>query len=63
MNGGEFAVGRLLNAQFPGSNWLTGGRLGPEASWCTFIVTIVAIILLHFTYRQAKWPVLAKSQG
>jgi membrane protease YdiL (CAAX protease family) len=63
MNGGEFAVGRLFNAQFPGANWLTGGMLGPEASWATFIVAIAAIILLHFTYRQAKWPVLAKGQG
>jgi uncharacterized protein len=57
MNGGEFAVGRLLNAEFPGPNWLTGGLLGPEASWFTFIVAIAAIILLQFRYRQAKWPV------
>jgi uncharacterized protein len=56
MNGGEFAVGRLLNAQFPGPNRLTGGLLGPEASWFTFIVTIAAIILLHLTYREVKWP-------
>jgi uncharacterized protein len=62
MNGGEFAVGRLLNAQFPGPNWLTGGQLGPEASWFTFLVAIAAIILLHLTYRQAKWPVPAQGQ-
>ena len=59
-NGGEFAVGRLLDAQFPGPNWLTGGMLGPEASWITFLVTVVAIVLLHFTYRDAKWPSLSK---
>jgi membrane protease YdiL (CAAX protease family) len=63
MNGGEFAVGRLLNADFLGRNWLTGGRLGPEASWFTFIVAIAAIILLHFTYRQAKWPVSPNDRG
>jgi CAAX protease family protein len=62
MNGGEFAVGRLLNAEFPGPNWLTGGRLGPEASWFTFIVAIAAVILLHLTYRQAKWPVSPNGQ-
>jgi membrane protease YdiL (CAAX protease family) len=62
MNGGEFAVGRLLNAEFPGANWLTGGRLGPEASWFTFIVAIAAIILLQFRYRQAKWPVRANAE-
>lgn len=57
MNGGEFAVGRLLNAEFPGSIRLTGGLLGPEASWFTFLVTTVAIVLLNFTYRKTKWPV------
>jgi uncharacterized protein len=57
-NGGELGAGRLLNADFPGPNWLTGGMLGPEASWFTFLVAIVAIVLLHFIYRQAKWPVL-----
>ena len=60
MNGGEFAVGRLLNADFPGSIRLTGGLLGPEASWFCFLVTIAAAILLHFTYPQAKWPIPAK---
>jgi hypothetical protein len=56
MNGGEFGLGRLLNAEFPGSARLTGGLLGPEASWCTFLMTIAAIVALHFTYRKAKWP-------
>ncbi|HUA15327.1 MAG TPA: CPBP family intramembrane glutamic endopeptidase [Verrucomicrobiae bacterium] len=60
MNGGELAVGRLLNADYPGSIRLTGGLLGPEASWFCFLVTIAAAILLHFRYRQAKWPIPAK---
>jgi uncharacterized protein len=59
-NGGDFAVGRLLNAEFPGSIRITGGMLGPEASWFCFLVTIVAIVLLNRTYRQPKWPVLTK---
>lgn len=59
-NGGDFAVGRLLNADFPGSIRITGGMLGPEASWFCFVVTITAIVLLNFTYRNAKWPALAK---
>src|SRR5579862_1606552 len=58
-NGGEFAVGRLLDVQFPGPNWLTGGMLGPEASWFMFLVAILAILLLHFGYREAKWPSLS----
>lgn len=55
-NGGDFAVGKLLDAQFPGPNWLTGGMLGPEASWFTFVVAIVATLLLHRIYREARWP-------
>jgi uncharacterized protein len=58
MNGGVFAVGRLLQADFPGSIRVTGGLLGPEASWFCFLVAIVATILLNFTYRQAKLPEL-----
>jgi uncharacterized protein len=61
MNGGEFAVGRLLNAEFPGSTRLTGGVLGPEASWLTFLVVVAATVLLHLTYREAKWPASAKN--
>jgi len=63
MNGGEFAVGRLLNAEFPGSTRLTGGLLGPEASWFTFLVVVAATVLLHLTYREAKWPASAKNQA
>lgn len=62
MNGGVFAVGRLLKADFPGSIRITGGLLGPEASWFCFVVAIVATILLHFKYRQAKWPVPSEDQ-
>jgi uncharacterized protein len=61
MNGGHFAVGRLLNAEFPGSIRITGGLLGPEASWFCFLVTIVAIILLNRVYRKAKWPEFEKN--
>ena len=63
MNGGEFAVGRLLNAEFPGSTRLTGGLLGPEASWFTFLVVVAATVLLHLTYREAKWPASAKNRA
>lgn len=56
MNGGQFGIGRLLKAEFPGSIRVTGGLLGPEASWFSFLVVGVAIVALHYTYRQAKWP-------
>jgi len=57
MNGGHFGIGRLLDADFPGSIRATGGLLGPEASWFCFPVVVAAIALLHWTYRRAKWPV------
>ncbi len=60
MNGGHFAVGRLLNADFPGSIRVTGGLLGPEASWFCFLVTGIAIVLLHRSFPYAKWPIPAK---
>jgi len=56
MNGGEFGVGRLLKAEFPGSTRITGGLPGPEASWFCFLVAVVGIAAFDFTYRQAKWP-------
>jgi uncharacterized protein len=57
MNGGHFAYGRFLNATFPGSIRITGGLLGPEASWFCFLVVIVATILLLRFYRKPLWPV------
>lgn len=61
MNGGQFGFGRLLNADFPGSIRITGGMLGPEASWFCFLVAIAAIVILHFEYREAKWPVFPRN--
>ena len=37
-NAGEYAVGHLLETVWPGAQWLTGGQLGPEASWMVFVV-------------------------
>ena len=45
-NAGEFAVGRLLQTNWPGPDWLTGGLLGPEASRLVFIV--IALLFLIF---------------
>lgn len=32
-NGGDYPVGHLLETKWQGQQWLTGGALGPEASW------------------------------
>lgn len=59
MNAGYFAVGRLLSTDFPGSIRITGGLLGPEASWFCFLVTAIATALLHRSFPHAKWPMPA----
>lgn len=60
MNGGEFGTGRLLKAEFTGSIRVTGGLLGPEASWFSFVVIAIAIVLIDRSYPHAKWPLRAK---
>jgi len=51
-NGGQFAPDRLLNAMFHGSDWLTGGKLGPEASLLVFPVITAMFFAFHFLYRD-----------
>jgi uncharacterized protein len=45
-NAGEYAIGHLLKTEWRGSDRLTGGMLGPEASWLVFIV--IAVLFLSF---------------
>jgi len=51
-NAGEFAPGRLLNTSWAASERLTGGMLGPEASWLVFAVLALLFAAFHFAYRQ-----------
>lgn len=55
-NAGEFAVGHLLEARWQGSQWLTGGLLGPETSWTIFPVIALMFWAFHRTYREKKFP-------
>lgn len=50
-NGGQLAPDRLLTATFHGSDWLTGGKLGPEASLFVFPVIAAMFLGVHFLYR------------
>jgi uncharacterized protein len=50
-NGGQLAPDRLLTATFHGSDWLTGGKLGPEASLLVFPVIAAMFLGVHFLYR------------
>jgi uncharacterized protein len=49
-NGGNFAPDRLLTATFHGSDWLTGGKLGPEASLLVFPVILAMFLAFRYMY-------------
>jgi uncharacterized protein len=55
-NAGEYAVGHLLETRWQGPQWLTGGLLGPEASWMIFVVIALMFGIFHQSYRHKKFP-------
>lgn len=55
-NGGEYPVGHLLETRWQGPAWLTGGLLGPEASWMMFPVLALLFAMFHRHYRYKKFP-------
>jgi membrane protease YdiL (CAAX protease family) len=57
-NGGQWPVGRLFETRWPGPLWLTGGPLGPEASWMVFPVIALLFALLNRRYPQARFIAL-----
>ena len=56
-NAGEYAVGHLLETRWQGPQWLTGGLLGPEASWMVFVVIALLFGLFDRLYREKKFPI------
>jgi uncharacterized protein len=55
-NGGEYAIGHLLETSWQGPQWLTGGALGPEASWIVFLVLALMFGIFNRLYRHKKFP-------
>lgn len=55
-NAGEYAVGHLVEPRWDGPQWLTGGLLGPEASWMVFPVIAIMFVIFHRRYREKKFP-------
>ena len=51
--------GHLLNSNFHGPAWLTGGTFGPEASWPSLVLLVVWGILFSVGLRGVKYPNLA----
>jgi membrane protease YdiL (CAAX protease family) len=53
---GQMAPGHLFTPTFHGSNWLTGGTVGPEGSVITVAVIAAMIVLFYFIYPTATYP-------
>jgi hypothetical protein len=51
---GYAASWTFLNSSFHGPGWLTGGKVGPEASVFSMLVLCVAMFCFHFLYPQAS---------
>jgi membrane protease YdiL (CAAX protease family) len=50
---GYLASPTLLTSSFHGPAWLTGAKVGPEASVFSMLVLCVAMVCFHFWYPQA----------
>jgi membrane protease YdiL (CAAX protease family) len=55
-NAGEYAVGHLLETRSQGPQWLTGGLLGPEASWMVFVVIALMFGIFGVSHKSAEFP-------
>jgi membrane protease YdiL (CAAX protease family) len=53
-NGSQIPVNHLLNVSFPGPAWLTGGRLGTEASILQYPTTILAFVYVWLRFRRSS---------
>jgi uncharacterized protein len=51
-NGGGIAQGRLFDVTFPGPAWITGGKLGTEASYFMIPVAIATSSYVCFALRR-----------
>lgn len=51
---GFAAPGHLLNSSFHGPRWLTGGKVGPEASVACFVVISLMFLVFHFVYPAKR---------
>ncbi len=58
-NAGQFAPGRLFLTQWPGSDHVTGGLLGPEASWMMGIVLLAMFVIYDRVSRRPAGDALA----
>jgi membrane protease YdiL (CAAX protease family) len=53
---GLVAPGHLFNSTLAGPAWLTGGSVGPEASWLCLLLIVILWCLFSVWLREAKYP-------
>jgi membrane protease YdiL (CAAX protease family) len=52
---GNKSIGTLFNPHFAGSNWITGGAVGPEASIYALVALILLALSVHLLYPERRW--------
>jgi membrane protease YdiL (CAAX protease family) len=62
-NAGEYAPGRLFETTWPAGDRVTGGLLGPEASWFVFIVIAVLFVGFQLVYGRKGQEHTSFAQG
>ena len=50
------APGHLFNTSFSGPNWLTGGTVGPEASWLCLLLVVLLWYIFAMRLREVRSP-------
>jgi CAAX protease family protein len=55
-NNGQPMPGHLLDSTFHGSQWITGGPMGPEASVFIFVVAAALALGLHRRFPTVEYP-------
>lgn len=53
---GQLAPGHLFNSSFSGPEWLTGGTVGPEASWLCLLLLVLLWCIFAAWRREARYP-------
>lgn len=53
---GEVAPGHLFNSTLSGPDWLTGGSVGPEASWLCIFLILALLAIFSVLFRETKYP-------
>jgi membrane protease YdiL (CAAX protease family) len=53
---GQVAVGHFLNTSLAGPAWLTGGSVGPEASWFCILLVAMLWFVIEACLPTAKYP-------